>query len=88
MAKSFCIPSLIFAFIGAVLLLLSTISTPTTFSTNTNLDVVRVTGLNRNGKNIIDATDGANPDRVLQSIRVSTRAEERLEVRGKGLQRA
>lgn len=71
MAKAFCIPSLIFAFIGAVLLLLSTISTPTTFSTNTGLDVVRVSGLNKGGVQIIDASDGANPQRVLQSIRVS-----------------
>lgn len=66
--KAFCVPALVTSFIAWVLLLLCTISTPTTFHTSTPFNFVQASHLG----NISDLSNGANPDRNLTAIKVGT----------------
>lgn len=67
--RAFCIPALISSCLACVLLLLCTISTPTTFHTSTPFDFVRANNLG----NITDGTNNtANAARLLEGIKLGS----------------
>ncbi|PWN51712.1 pali-domain-containing protein [Violaceomyces palustris] len=68
MAKAFFIPALVVSFVAVILLLLCTISTPTTLSDSTPFDFVRAHDLD----GIRDITPGANSDRLIGGIKFGT----------------
>lgn len=64
---AFCVPALVSSFIACVLLLLCTVSTPTTFHTSTPFEFVRASNLG----NITDGTNNtSNHNRLLEGIKV------------------
>lgn len=67
--KAFCVPALVSSFLAVVLLLLCTVSTPTTFHTSTPFNFVQASDLG----NITDTTPGANQDRQLSGLKVRAR---------------
>ena len=67
--KAFCVPALVTSFLAWVLLLLCTISTPTTFHTSSPFNFVQATQLG----NITDVTGtGASPDRQLIGLKLGS----------------
>lgn len=66
--KAFCVPALVSSLIACVLLLLCTISTPTTFHTSTPFNFVQASDLG----NVTDLSGYANPQRNLTAIKIGS----------------
>ncbi|KAJ9479953.1 hypothetical protein PHBOTO_003731 [Pseudozyma hubeiensis] len=68
MTKKYLIPALTLSAISVILLVLVTISTPTTLSDSTPFDFVRTSRLD----GIVDLTNGTNPDRPIGGLKFGT----------------
>lgn len=72
--RAFCVPALVSSFIACILLLLCTISTPTTFHTSTPFNFVQASNLG----NITDGTNNtANHERLIIGLKVNSEMKSR-----------